>query len=78
MGIDLDIIVTDISSSPGTHETVTADLLDNLGSFTIPRPNLEIIGLDSQCFPSNPMSRPNGKRRGFKLSKSPLDSFNTS
>jgi hypothetical protein len=78
MGIDLDIIVAIISSSPRTHETVTADLLNNLGSLAIPRPNLEVIGLDSQCFPSNPMSRPNGKRGGFKLSKSSFNSFNTS
>jgi len=49
MRIDLYIVMT--ISSAHFIETV-ADILNNLWGFIIPRPNLEIIGLDGQSFPS--------------------------
>jgi hypothetical protein len=47
MGINLDIIVTIISSFPEFKELETVDVLNDFRSLAIPRPNLEVIGLDS-------------------------------
>jgi len=63
MRINLHVVMT-ISSAMfiGT----VADILNNFGRFVVPRPNLKVIGLDGQSFPSRPMTWSDGKRGWFE------------